>query len=298
VKILLVHNPTAGSGDHDATHLRRLVQKLGSVTYQSVKSKSWTKVFEEKPADLILAAGGDGLVRRVALNAPRGSRIAILPLGTANNVANSLGIKGKPKDVIAGLKDGREQPLDLGWAKGPWGERPFLEGIGVGAVTKVAARMDSGEAEGAEGQSAIKRARAMLRSALVTGKDHWFDVTVDGQSICDKATFLEVANMRYIGPRLALAPMADPGDGELDVVWLPEEARGHLGEWLRSADDDDIEAPVKSCRGAVIQMHHVTGQIRIDDQYWPPEPDPDHQETAADIDISVTRRALTVLVPE
>jgi diacylglycerol kinase (ATP) len=298
VKILLVHNPTAGSGDHDATSLRRLVQKLGSVTYQSVKAKSWTKAFEEEPADLILAAGGDGLVRRVALNAPRGSRISILPLGTANNVANSLGIRGKPKDVIAGLKDPREQPLDLGWAKGPWGERAILEGVGVGAVTEVAARMDAGEGRGAEGQSAIKRARALLRAALVTGRDHWFDVTVDGQSICDKAAFLEVANMRFIGPRLALAPSADPGDGELDVVWLPEEGRGPLGEWLRSADDDDIDAPVRSCRGATIEMHHVHGQIRIDDQYWPPDPDPDHQEAAADIDISVIRRALTVVVPQ
>lgn len=297
MKILLVHNPTAGSGDHDATSLRRLVQKLGSVTYQSVKSKSWAKVFEKKPADLILAAGGDGLVRRVALNAPRGSRISILPLGTANNVANSLGIKGKPKDVIAGLKDAREQPLDLGWAQGPWGERSFLEGIGLGAVTNVAARMDTGESQGAEGQSAIKRARALLRNALVTGKDHWFDVTVDGQSICDKAALLEVANMRYIGPRLALAPSADPGDGELDVVWLPEDGRGRLGEWLRDADDDDAEPPVKTCSGAVIQMHHVCGQIRIDDQYWPPEPDPHHEDTAADIEISVNRRALTVLVP-
>src|SRR5262249_9385299 len=102
------------------------------------------------PADLILAAGGDGLVRRVPLNAPRGSKIGIVPLGTANNVASSLGIKGKPKDVVAALKDAREQPLDLGWAKGPWGERSFLEGIGVGAVTKVAARMDSGEARGVE----------------------------------------------------------------------------------------------------------------------------------------------------
>jgi diacylglycerol kinase (ATP) len=298
VKILLIHNPTAGSGDHDVEKLTRLVAKLGDVTYQSVKAKSWARVFEKKRADLIVAAGGDGLVRRVALNAPRGSRVGILPLGTANNVANSLGIAGKPKDIVASWKSAREQRLDLGWAKGPWGQRPFLEGIGVGVVTNVAARMDSGESQTAEPDSAIKRARRMLRAAVANGRDHWFDVTVDGQSICDKAALLEIANMPYIGPRLALAPMADPGDGELDVVWLPEDGRSQLGEWLRSSRDDDLHAPVKSCRGSVIHIHHVRGQIRLDDEFWPPEPDPDHEEPAADIEISVNRSALTVLVPK
>ena len=80
-----------------------------------------------------------------------------------------------------------------------------------------------GESQSIEAASAIERARTMLRAAVTNAKNHWFDVSVDGQSICDKAALLEIANMRFIGPRLALAPMADPGDGEFDVVWLPEE---------------------------------------------------------------------------
>ena len=74
--------------------------------------------------------------------------------------------------------------------------------------------------------------------------------------------------------------------------------RAHLAEWLKSSNDDDLDAPVKSCRGSVIQLHHVCGQIRLDDEFWPPEPDPDHEETAADIEILVNRSALSVLVPK
>jgi diacylglycerol kinase (ATP) len=296
VRILLVHNPTAGEGGHDIEKLKRLVSKAGDVTYHSVRAKEWQRALEEEH-DLVVAAGGDGLVRKVVVNAVRGSRIAILPLGTANNVANSLGISGKAKDLVSGWKKAAEHPLDLGFAKGPWGERLFLEGIGVGAITRVAARMDAGEAPDTQGESAIHHARRMLYEALATGKDHWFDVSVDGQSICDKASFLEIANMRFIGPRLALAGRADPGDGELDVVWLPEDGRSHLCEWLRNSSDEDVDPPVKACRGSGIQIHHVSGQIRIDDAYWPPEPDPEHEETAADIEVSVRRSALSVLVP-
>jgi diacylglycerol kinase family enzyme len=301
VKVILLHNPTAGTGDHDRKKLTRLIEKIGEVSYCSTKKKNWQEVFEKKAADLIVVAGGDGTVRKVALNAPRGSRLAILPLGTANNVANSLGIGGKHKEIVASWTGAREQPLDLGRAKGPWGDWSFLEGVGVGAVTLTAARMDSGEAkgaDGAEGESAIRVARQTLQSVLANGASHWFDVTVDGQSICDKAALLEVANMRYIGPRLALAPLAQHGDGQLDIIWLPDGNRQLLRDWLKTASDEDTDAPVKSCRGSSIIIHHAYGQVRIDDTYWPKEPDPDHSEVASDIEISVDRHALSVLVPE
>ena len=297
MKILLIHNPNAGIGEHSGEKLTRLLAKTGDVTYRSVKSKRWMTAFDEEPADLIVAAGGDGTVRKVALHAPRGSRMAIVPLGTANNVARSLGISGRPKDVVASWKSARWQPLDLGYALGPWGERPFLEGVGIGAVTRTAARMDTGEPE-SDGTSPIKQARKLLQAALANGSSSWFDVSVDGQSISERAVLLEIANMPYIGPRLALAPMADPGDGELDIVWLPEDGRKDLRDWLADASAEDNEAPVRICRGSRIQIHHATGQFRIDDQYWPPQPDPEHADTTSDIDISVIGGALSVLVPQ
>jgi diacylglycerol kinase family enzyme len=180
----------------------------------------------------------------------------------------------------------------------PWGKRPFLEGVGIGAVTQTAACMDSGEAPGAEGESAIRRARRMLRSVLANSSSRWFDVTVDGQSICEKVALLEIANMRYIGPRLALAHHALPGDGKFDIIWLPEDGRDQLREWLKSAPDEDTEAPVKSCRGSDIVIHQGSGQVRVDDAYWPREPDPDHDEIVPDIEIAVDRNVLSVLVPK
>jgi diacylglycerol kinase family enzyme len=203
---------------------------------------------------------------------------------------------GKPKEVIASWESARAQSLDLGRAKGPWGDQPFLEGIGIGAVTRVAASMDSGKVE-SEGQSPIKQARKLLQAALADGSSTWFDVTVDGQSICEKAVLLEIANMPFIGPRVALAPQAHPGDGELDIIWLPEDGRRDLCEWLRGAGEESGDPPVRSCRGSRIQIHHAIGQVRLDDRFWPPRPDPEHDDTAAEIDIAVIEDALSVVVP-
>ena len=129
MRIALIHNPNAGTAEHAEKKLVRLLEKLGDVTSRSVQSKGWRRVFEEESADLIVAAGGDGTVRKVALSAPRGSLLGIIPLGTANNVASSLGISGKPKEILAGWRKARALPMDLGFACGPWGEKRFLEAV-------------------------------------------------------------------------------------------------------------------------------------------------------------------------
>jgi diacylglycerol kinase family enzyme len=297
VRIALLHNQAAGDGDMSSKKLVRMVGKVGDVVYRSTKKKHWKRVFEQ-PFDLIVAAGGDGTVRQVALHAPLRSRVAILPLGTANNVANSLGIRGELEKLIAGWKKADVLDLDLGRALGPWGDARFLEGLGIGAITHTAARMESGEAEGDDEEPEILRARKTLSAILSNGRAHWFEVTVDGQAICDKTVLLEIANMRYIGPRLAMASGAHPDDGLLDIIWVPDGERQALRDWLERASVEERDAPVRSCQGSSVQIHHGMGQVRLDDQFWPSTPNPESDADVPDIDITVDRGALSVLVPK
>src|SRR5262245_18660766 len=92
---VLIHYPSAGSGSRRAEALTSLLMEAGySLTTCSTKECVYKEALKEQ-ADLILIAGGDGAVGRVIRCLPHyNTPIAILPLGTANNIASNLGSGG------------------------------------------------------------------------------------------------------------------------------------------------------------------------------------------------------------
>ena len=102
--------------------------------YQSSKTKGLNEALKKR-IDLVLVAGGDGTVAKVARRLVKSrSKIpmTVLPLGTANNVARTLGFDVSVEAVIAGLEKGKTTSFDVGIARGPWGKRYFFEGAGAG----------------------------------------------------------------------------------------------------------------------------------------------------------------------
>src|SRR5919106_1088044 len=122
VRITLVHNPDAGGGV-DADALVELIEEAGHEVRAVSAKKGWRKALRQ-PADLVVAAGGDGTVHKVALAmAGTDVPIAVLPLGMANNVGKTLEILGDARPVIGSWREGGEsEPLDLGRVMSPWGE--------------------------------------------------------------------------------------------------------------------------------------------------------------------------------
>lgn len=92
MRIVLIHNPKAGDRKHGKKQLMASLIRSGhQAFYHSIKERGWKKAFK-KPVDLIIAAGGDGTVHKTAWQiVDSGIPLAILPLGTANNLARSLG---------------------------------------------------------------------------------------------------------------------------------------------------------------------------------------------------------------
>jgi YegS/Rv2252/BmrU family lipid kinase len=82
--------------------------------------------------DAVIAAGGDGTLHHIA-NGLAGTQTAlgILPCGTANDLARSLGLPLDPDEALMALRDARSQPIDLGSLNGHY----FLNvaSLGVGA---------------------------------------------------------------------------------------------------------------------------------------------------------------------
>jgi diacylglycerol kinase (ATP) len=86
------------------------------VTWQSTRESDWERVFGEA-VDLVVAAGGDGTVRKVFRQlAGKDVPATVLPLGTANNIARSLGFEDDdPDSLVRGWPNGRLWSYDIGF---------------------------------------------------------------------------------------------------------------------------------------------------------------------------------------
>jgi diacylglycerol kinase (ATP) len=264
MRAILLHNASAGNGDIAAEDLLAALARGGvSARYCSAKSPDFPDALRE-PADLVVLAGGDGTVIK-AINHLRDRTvpIAILPLGSANNIARSLGIEIAAIE-IARADWGRTETrrLDIGTASGPWGRRSFVEAIGVGVLAEAAAAIDEEDVRGAERS---QRARAVLHEMLTEAEPQEMRFVIDGAEV--EITFLlaEIMNTTSTGPNLSLAPAAQPGDSVLDLVYLEAGARADMLSWLEASGRG--APPLKAQRGRAVSFQWRRGGLHVDDAF-------------------------------
>ncbi len=300
MKVTLVHNPTAGDGGTcDADALVRLIVRADhEVTYVSSKENGWSKSLQQ-PADLVAVAGGDGTVGKVARRLlGRDRPFTILPTGTANNTARSLGLTdASHADLIAGWAGGQRMRLDIGVATGPWGERPFIEGFGLGLFAETMARLvTTGTPERERARAAgdeMASSRRLLSERLQRQQPAWLTVLLDGRNLSGEFVLLEAMNTSHVGPNLHLAPDADPGDGLLDLVLLTEDDRGRLEHHLTGGADARPPA-LAIHRGKFLRVEWDRAAAHIDDMSWS-GPFPANDQARADI--ALDPRGLRFLRP-
>jgi diacylglycerol kinase family enzyme len=233
VRIRLLYNQGAGDAI-SFDHIRETLERHGHELVRVVSNMSDSDGMLDDASDLVVAAGGDGTVAEAArLVAGRGIPLAILPMGTANNIALSLGIEGSVGRLVAGWNTARCKPFDLGVACGSWGERRFIEGVGGGLVPAGIAMMDGQEpVEEVPPASMVVRALRRYRDALSRLRPRRWTMTLDGTSVAGDFLLVEVLNIRSIGPNLVLAADADPSDSFLSVVTAGEQDREALARYL------------------------------------------------------------------
>lgn len=98
--ISILHNPGAGTTDHAPEELRSRLEANGfTCSYYSTKETDDDDFVSDR-ADIIAVVGGDGTVRKLVgqiLNRKvldKKPLIALIPSGTANNIARTLNING------------------------------------------------------------------------------------------------------------------------------------------------------------------------------------------------------------
>ena len=283
MRVTLIHNPGAGKqGKGSAEQMTEALTDAGhEVRYQSSKDDGWKKALK-KPADLIVVAAGDGTVARVTRRmVGRGVPVALLPSGTANNIARSLGLVERPfEELIRGWESARRVKLDVGVAAGPWGERYFVEGLGTGLFASLLAKSEGKEKKKnkngskkkkpPKGPGAVDGALRRLRDLAEHLEPVEVEARLDGKDISGNYILLEAVNLRYIGPNLHLAHDSNPSDGELDVVLVSESERKRLVYYLDHWQDDrDRLAMLPSQRGRYLELEWAGFPLHIDDKLRP-----------------------------
>jgi diacylglycerol kinase (ATP) len=263
MRATLIHNPSAGDAELDESALKKILEEAGfQVRYRSRKG-DWKKGLRNGgKSDLVVAAGGDGTVTRVALElAGADIPMAILPLGTANNIARALGLVGSAQEISASWKEVEPRRLDIGVVSASWDDHRFIESVGGGIFTQLiqAAEEDEGlrHMTGAKGD----RALALLEDLVEEARPSRWEVELDGEDLSGDYLAVEAMNMRFVGPKIPLAPDADPGDGLLDVVLLREDERGALLEYIgRRLRESAAELPdLHVRRGRHLRLRSVDG---------------------------------------
>jgi diacylglycerol kinase family enzyme len=300
VLVTLIHNPNAGDQDEDGKSLRKLLRDAGhEVRYHSAKEYGWKGALK-KPADLIVVAGGDGTVGRVIRRvADRGIPLALLPSGTANNIARSLEQAERPfEELVRGWEKARRVKLDVGVAKGPWGERNFIEGVGFGLFAGLLARTETEKKPKPRGGAG--RVESALRR-LQKDAERFEAIEVlarlDGKDLSGHYVMLEALNLRYVGPNMHLAPDSTPGDGEFEVVLVTEDERERLVHYLESWQDNrERLAVLPSHRGKRLQIEWTGFPLHIDDKLYPKK-DPQPSEIAGPVEARLDGAAVEFLMP-
>jgi diacylglycerol kinase (ATP) len=271
MRIALLHNPKAGNGTFKVSKFVRQIEKAGhKVVYASIKQNDWQNVFAQ-PIDRVIVAGGDGSVSRAApwLRA-RDLPFCILPLGTANNCARGFGQLQAAEYLVTHLDSAAIRKIDLGLVSSPAGQRFFIESAGVGLLPRFMSAMRAAQ------KKIGSKLRSLAQERLDKAKDYfgkWAREApdFDCQLLLDDAPedgeflLLEVANIGRIGPRLDLAPDAEPGDGYLDVVWVRREQRKEWLSYLKQLKKNgQTAAPVEHRRCRQITLSRSTASLHVD----------------------------------
>lgn len=244
-RALLIVNPKARRGSGSVAAARAVIERAGIDVHESRPQAGQTIAdlirAEAGTIDMVVIGGGDGTLNAAApALAETGLPFGVLPLGTANDFARTLGVPADLQQAAAVIAAGRTGPVDLGYVNG----HPFFNVASIGFSAELAGEL-SAQAKKRWGVLgyAIVAARLLARSRLITA---WVDH--DGTTEEIHTLQISVGNGRHYGGGMTVEETAAVDDGTLDFYsleidhwWrllklLPSLRAGTHGRW------DDVRA--------------------------------------------------------
>jgi diacylglycerol kinase (ATP) len=294
----VLHNPGAGDGDNSDKEIIAAIEAEGyKCSYLSTKKKGWERI-QPGDVDFLVVAGGDGTVRKLAHELlerkliEKKTPIALLPLGTANNIAKTLGISGSTDEIIKGWKEHEIKKFDVGRIEGIKKHEFFIESYGYGVfprLMKEMKKLDKSVFDSPEQK--IKTALQLLYDMILKYKTKVCRLNIDGEDLTGKFILVEIMNTSSIGPNLHLAPFADPGDEFLEVILITENQREEFAAYVKGKLEGREESPFFTARKAKkLQIYWEGTALHADDEHI-------MLDEPADVKIELQSGLLEFLVP-
>lgn len=213
---LLVVNPVAGTRSKRGLHeivAERLAGCDIAVTTKFTEGQGHASDLAATAVrdgyDLVVAAGGDGTVNEVANTlSGTGVPLGIIPLGSGNGLARSLGIPQDVGEAIRIIENNHIVRCDRGLVNG----LPFYCTFGVGFDAAVSEKFASMKRRGR-----VTYVRSVLREFL-NYKSQPYAISIGGKVITERAFLIAVCNASQYGNNAYIAPQAKLSDGLLDLI--------------------------------------------------------------------------------
>ncbi|MDC7861169.1 lipid kinase [Pantoea ananatis] len=237
---LLLINQHSRKGRIDAARATQLLQQSGLIllepAYDDSRPYSELITAYASQVDLVIVGGGDGTLNAAAAGLMQtGLPLGILPLGTANDFARTLGIPTQLEQAVSIICQGHVRFVDLGEVNG----HLFLNVSSIGFSAELARNLT---AQAKKRWGVLGYAFAALR---ILRQSRPFSATLhhEGEAIAIKTVQVSVGNGRFYGGGMTIEQSAVPDDGLLDVYSLelkrswqllalfPYLRRGTHGRW-------------------------------------------------------------------
>ncbi|WP_378949571.1 diacylglycerol/lipid kinase family protein [Mesorhizobium sp. ANAO-SY3R2] len=238
MKIGVVRNPAAGGGrlnTHWSEVAAALVTRFGNVEFRETEEAGDGAVLARDlvalGCEMVVAAGGDGTVSEVAdgllqmqVETGKGAVLCILPCGTGLDFARGMGIPTGVMAAVARITDGRDRLIDAGRISfiedhGRLASRHFVNIASLGMSGATVRAVNADKRKGRMSAKALffwRTVREFLRYRFQDVR-----ITVDdGEPIEARVALVAVANERFFGGGMMIAPDAVPDDGLFDIVIL------------------------------------------------------------------------------
>jgi diacylglycerol kinase (ATP) len=264
IKVSLLVNPLAGKGKaiSVAEELKGVLDELGAEANLLIP-ESRGEVVEATTnslkygVDRLIAVGGDGLINQ-AVDALAGTdtTLGIIPVGTGNDFARSLGLDS------GGLFEQAQKALS------PAVEVDLIKCGSNYVVTSTicgfpaAVNLRANDLRFPKGSSSYTFATLMELPLMSPGS---YKLKLDGESLEVKAAAVIVANSAYFGGGMKICPDADTSDGLLDVCIIGDVGKFDLlRSFLKVRTGDHVDHPKVSIYRASEVEITGTGIIRGD----------------------------------
>jgi diacylglycerol kinase family enzyme len=298
MRVLLIHNPKAGDGKHTREQLIASLTRCGHQPfYQSIKDSRWRKTFKT-PVDLVIAAGGDGTVHKTAWQiVDTGIPLAILPLGTANNLARNLGFTGSVEEILQSLHCGKSQPFDVGVVREGSHRDCFLEAAGGGLFADYFPAAKANEIKGLSPEQELAAHLSLLRELSLDYPARKWEISLDEKDISGHYILWGAMNICSAGPALQLAPAARTNDGRLDFVGVRERNRKRFVDNVAAhIAGRKNSAPLTPRKFRELKITSPSGAMHLDGEPWPRQKKK-NGNVRGKVEITVKRAALLIWQP-